>query len=372
MTIIAMDEKATHWGDGMASACDFRSDTITTPTLSMLFAIASATLLDDDFRQDPTTLDLETFVAELTGKEAGLFVVSGTMGNQLSIRSHLQSPPHGIVCDFRSHIMNFEAGGMASLTGALTIPVQPANGKYLTIEDIEQRAIVAPHDHCACPTRLICLENPLNGTIMPLSECRRIRDWAERRNIRLHLDGARLWEAVAAGAGTLQEYCECFDSISLCFSKGLGAPIGSMIVSTTAIRERARWIRKSIGGGMRQAGVVTAAARRAVEDTFLGGKLQESHEKTRQIARLWEGYGGKLVYPVETNMVWLDLDAAGVSAQTFREEGEALGLRFMMGGRLVVHYQITRDAVQRLDVLMRRLLSVTQLEEKVGPLVASL
>jgi len=324
----------------------------------MLSAIASATLLDDDFRQDPTTLDLETWIADLTGKEAGLFVVSGTMGNQLSIRSHLQTPPYGIVCDARSHIMNYEAGGIASLNGALTIPVHPANGKYLTVEDIERSAIVAPYDHCACPTRLLCLENTLGGTILPLSECRRIRKWSQRHNIMLHLDGARLWEAVAAGAGTLQEYCECFDSVSLCFSKGLGAPIGSIIVGTEVFRERARWIRKSIGGGMRQAGVVSAAARRAVEETFLAGKLQESHEKARQIARLWEGYGGKLVYPVETNMVWLDLDAAGVNIETFREEGAALGLKFMMGGRLVVHYQITQDAVQRLDVLMRNLLRV--------------
>lgn len=338
----------------------------------MLSAIASATLLDDDFRQDPTTLELETWIAELTGKEAGLLVVSGTMGNQLSIRSHLQSPPHGIVCDARSHIMNFEAGGIASLSGALTVPIQPANGKYLTVEDIEQRAIVAPHDHCACPTRLICLENTLAGTILPLSECRRIRHWSQQHDIRLHLDGARLWEAVAAGAGTLREYCENFDSISLCFSKGLGAPIGSIIVGTMAFRERARWIRKSIGGGMRQAGVVSAAARRSVVDTFLAGKLQESHEKARNIAQLWEGYGGKFVYPVETNMVWLDLDAAGVSSKTFREEGKRLGLKFMMGGRLVVHYQITQDAVQRLDSLMRRLLRVTSPEECAGPLVASL
>ncbi|KAF2258312.1 alanine racemase [Lojkania enalia] len=369
---MTVDLKKTHWGDGMAAAGDFRSDTITRPTLSMLSAIASATLLDDDFRQDPTTLELETWVAELTGKEAGLLVVSGTMGNQLSIRSHLQSGPHSIACDARSHIMNFEAGGIATLSGALTIPIQPANGKYLTVEDIEQRAIVVPHDHCACPTRLVCLENTLNGTIMPLSECRRIRDWAQRHDVRLHLDGARLWEAVAAGAGTLREFCECFDSISLCFSKGLGAPIGSIIVGTMAFRERARWIRKSIGGGMRQAGVVSAAARRAVVDTFLAGKLQESHEKAKQIARLWEGYGGKLVYPVETNMVWLDLDAAGVSAQTFREQGEALGLKFMMGGRLVVHYQVTQDAVQKLDALMRRLLRAACPEEWAGQAVASL
>ncbi|KAK4502084.1 hypothetical protein PRZ48_007895 [Zasmidium cellare] len=326
----------------------------------MLDAISSATLLDDDFRQDPSTLELEEWISQLTGKEAGLFVVSGTMGNQLSIRSLLQSAPHSILCDARSHIMNYEAGGIASLSGALTIPVHPANGKHLTLEDIQKAAVVAPHDHCACPTKLVCLENTFAGTILPLAECRQIRDWTRQNDVKLHLDGARLWEAVAAGAGTLQEYCECFDSVSLCFSKGLGAPIGSIIVGTLAFRERARWIRKSIGGGMRQAGVVSAAARRAVEDTFFGGRLQESHEKAKRISRLWEGYGGKLLYPSETNMVWFDLAAAGVSMQSFREQGEARGLKFMMGSRLVVHYQISEDAVQRLDDMMRTLLQAPE------------
>ena len=168
----------------------------------------------------------------------------------------------------------------------------------------------------------------------------------------MHLDGARLWEAVASGAGTLKEYCSCFDSLSLCFSKGLGAPIGSIIVGTQAFRERARWIRKSIGGGLRQAGVVTAAARVSVEDTFLGGKLKASHVRAKQISDMWENYGGKTANPVETNMVWFDLDAAGLSAKDFIALGEKMGLRFM-GGRLVVHYQIDNEAVKRLEKVMQ-------------------
>jgi len=235
-------------------------DVVTTPTSRMLAAIASTTLLDDVFQQDPTTLDLEAFCASLTGKEAGLLVLSGTMGNQVSIRTHLGGPPHSIICDHRSHILEWEAGGVASLCGALVKPMVPKNGRYVTLEDVKRVAVTSKDIH-ACPTKLISLENTLNGMILPLEECQRISAWAKEQGILLHLDGARLWEAVAAGAGSLKDYCVCFDSISLCFSKGLGAPIGSVIVGTQAFRERARWIRKSIGGGLRQAGVVTAAAR---------------------------------------------------------------------------------------------------------------
>ena len=181
----------------------------------------------------------------------------------------------------------------------------------------------------------------------------------------MHLDGARLWEAVAAGAGSLKDYCACFDSISLCFSKGLGAPIGSIIVGTTPFRTRARWIRKSIGGGLRQAGVVTAAARVAVEETFLGGKLSASHDRARHISRLWEGYGGKVQNPVETNMVWFDLEAAGMSADDFIALGEKCGLRFM-GGRLVVHYQIGDEAVERLEEVMKAIFKGEEVNGSVG------
>ncbi|KAI7281518.1 Aldolase [Hortaea werneckii] len=340
-----------NWSSPGPAAYDFRSDVVTTPTTRMLNAIASTTLLDDVFQDDPTTNDLEAFIADLTGKEAALLVLSGTMGNQVSIRTHLGAPPHSVVTDHRSHILEWEAGGVASLCGALVKPVTPSNGRYVTLADVQKQTVLSDDIH-ACPTKLISLENTLAGIVLPLDECRKISRWARDHGVLMHLDGARLWEAVAAGAGSLKEYCDCFDSVSLCFSKGLGAPIGSIIAGTKPFRERARWIRKSIGGGLRQAGVVTAAARVAVEDTFLGGTLQASHERARQIAKMWEGYGGKTTNPVETNMVWFDLDAAGISANDFIKEGEKVGLR-LMGGRLVVHYQIGEDAVARLEKLMQ-------------------
>ncbi|KAL4980825.1 aromatic amino acid beta-eliminating lyase/threonine aldolase [Aspergillus desertorum] len=345
---------ANCWTDPGPAAFDFRSDTVTRPTATMLSAIASTTLMDDDFREDPTTLNLEARVAQLTGKEAGLFVASGTMGNQLCVRAQLQCPPHSILADHRAHIVTHEAGGVASLCGAMVTGVVPANGRYVTLEDIlknvNRGSLVTD-----CPTRLVALENPLGGVILPLAECRRISGWARQHGIAMHLDGARLWEAVAAGAGSLEEYCACFDSVSLCFSKGLGAPIGSMVVGTEAMRERARWIRKSIGGGMRQAGVLCAAAAVGVEVTFLGGRLQASHRRAREIGQFWERHGGRVVYPVQTNMVWLDLAAVGVSEAQFIARGGQLGLKFM-GARLVVHYQIGLEAVERLKGLMLEIL----------------
>lgn len=343
--------KVDHWATPGAAAFDFRSDVMTRPTPRMLEAIAATTLQDDVFSEDSTTNSLEEFMADLTGKEAALLVLSGTMGNQVALRTQLLAPPHAVLCDYRAHILEWEAGGVASMCGALVKGVVPANGNYLTLEDVKKNAVLSDDIH-ACPTKVISLENTLSGVVTPLEECQRISAWAKEHNILMHLDGARLWEAVAAGSGSLKDYCACFDSLSLCFSKGLGAPIGSIIVGNKAFRTRARWIRKSIGGGLRQAGVVTAAARVAVEDTFIGGKLAASHETARKIAKMWQDMGGKTTNPVETNMVWFDLDAAGISKENFIVEGEKVGLR-LLGGRLVVHYQIGDEAVARLEKLMR-------------------
>lgn len=355
--------KVDHWATPGAAAFDFRSDVMTRPTARMLEAIAATTLQDDVFSEDPVTNNLEAFVANLTGKEGALLVMSGTMGNQVALRTQLLAPPHAVLCDHRAHILEWEAGGVASLTGALVKGVVPANGNYLTLDDVKRTAVVSDDIH-ACPTKVISLENTLAGIITPLEECQRISAWAKEHGILMHLDGARLWEAVAAGKGSLVDYCACFDSISLCFSKGLGAPIGSMIVGNKAFRTRARWIRKSIGGGLRQAGVVTAPMQVALEDTFIGGKLAASHDTARKIAQMWESMGGKTTNPVETNMVWFDLEAAGISAEDFIAEGEKVGLR-LLGGRLVVHYQIGDEAVSRLEKLMQAVLKGKTLEGKV-------
>lgn len=318
-------------------------DTMTKPTESMLEAITHTTLLDDVFHEDPVTNELQEYVAKRTQHEGALLVMSGTMGNQVSIRTHLVQPPYAVLCDHRSHIISAEAGGVSSLTGAMVQPVIPKNGTYLTLEDIQKKAVLDDDIH-SCPTRLISLENTLDGMIMPLSEARRITDWAHSNGVKVHLDGARLWEAVVSGNGSLAEYASLFDSVSLCFSKGLGAPIGSIVVGSKQFIKKAEWFRKSIGGGTRQAGVISAAARVAVEETFgpdphgKEGKLCQSHAKAKRIADSWTRRGGRLEYPTQTNMVWLDLESSGVGPNDLAEIGKEKGLK-LMGGRIVVHYR---------------------------------
>lgn len=362
------------WSSPGPAAFDFRSDVVTTPTPSMLAAVQNTTLLDDVFMEDPTTISLESHMADITKHEASLFVLSGTMGNQLAIRSHLTQPPHSVLCDYRAHILEWEAGGIATLSGALVKGVVPKNGVYLTLEDVKKNVILGDEIHGA-PTRVISLENTLGGTIMPLEEVRRIAAFAREHDIKLHLDGARIWEAVVAGAGSLPDYTKEFDSVSLCFSKGLGAPVGSILVGSKKLIKQARWVRKSIGGGLRQPGVVTAAARVAVDETFgkdphgQSGLLKQSHITARRIAKIWTDMGGKLDKPTETNMVWFNLDDIGLSEVKFAELGKKHGLR-LLGGRLVVHYQISDEAVNRLEEVMKEAMARKgangTVEKKVG------
>ncbi len=233
----------------------------------------------------------------------------------------------------------------------------PKNGIHLTLEDVQQHVILSSDVH-ACPTRVISLENTLNGMIMPLAEVKRIADFARQHDIRMHCDGARLWEAVAAGAGTLPEFCSHFDTVSLCFSKGLGAPVGSIIVGDKKTLTHSRWVRKSLGGGMRQPGLVTAAARVAVDVTFgktadgQSGLLRETHLMAKKVEAVWAGMGGKLVHPVHTNMAWIDVAAAGWTDAQFIEACKAEGLT-ASGGRIVTHYQIAQNAEEVLPRLER-------------------
>lgn len=357
----ASHNKINAWQQPGPAAYDFRSDVVTTPTPSMLEAITNATLLDDVFLEDPTTTDLESYIAAITGHEAALLVMSGTMGNQVALRTHLTQPPHSVLCDIRGHIVNYEAGGVSSLSNAMTIPIHPSNDHHLTLEDIKKHAIISDDVH-ACPTRVISLENTLDGTVMPLSEVKRIAAFARANSIKLHLDGARIWEAVVADAGSLPDYTTLFDSVSLCFSKGLGAPIGSIIVGPKPFIAHARRIRKMIGGGTRQAGVISAAARVAVDETFghgpngEGGKLRASHARAREIANTWTSKGGLLAKPVETNMVWLDIEHYGLSTTEFAQIAATEGIK-ASGGRLVIHYQISDEAVSKLLKVMDKVLA---------------
>jgi threonine aldolase len=239
------------------------------------------------------------------------------------------------------------------LWSAFVEGIFPSNRHHLTVADVQKAAILREGVY-DCPTRIISLENTQSGTIMPLSEVQAISTWAHQLNspLHVHLDGARLWEAVAAGAGTLKEFTECFDSVSLCFTKGLGAPIGSIIVGTSSFITRARGVRKLLGGGMRQTGIIAAPARIAVEQVFLGKKLKNAQDTAKFIADTWVSLGGSLRNPTETNMIWLDLEAAGIDKPYFAKVAQEMGLKTMQGrleDRLVVHYQICQEAV---DILI--------------------
>jgi threonine aldolase len=327
-------------------------DVITTPSLRMLAAIVNTTLRDDVFHEDNTTMDFESEIAARCGQAAGLFTITGTMANQLGLRTLLTQPPHAILADSRAHVLTNEAGGAAFMSGAMIQAVTPSNGKYLTLEDIKPNAVLSDNVH-KCPTRVIALENTISGVIVPLSEMVRISKWARQNNIKIHLDGARLFEAVAAGAGSLREYCQLVDTVSLDFSKGLGAPMGAMLVSTCEYIAQARWIRKSIGGGMRQAGVLSAAARVAVQDQFgygengQAGKLRQVHENAKKVGEMWQRKGGKLTQDIETNQVWINLQALGIKDEDWNEIGRRHGVR-LDGPRLVLHHQIEDKAIQQL------------------------
>jgi threonine aldolase len=348
-----MGEPADTWvGSKGAAATDLRSDTQTTPTAEMLAAVQATTLQDDVMAEDKTTNALQAHVAALTGKEAGLFVLSGTMGNQLALRSLLTQPPHAVLADHRSHILVHEAGGVASLSGAQIVPVTPRNGLYLTLEDVERHVSLSDDVH-STPTRVISLENTLSGVVMPLIEVQRISKFARANGIKMHCDGARLWEVVASGAGSLTDFAQHFDTVNLCFSKGLGAPVGSILVGPASVVTHARWMRKAIGGGLRQTGVLTAAARVAVDTTFgkgpngEGGLLKQSHATAKRVEALWNQVGGKVLNPVQTNMLWLDLESMQCSPGRFVEIGAQHGL-MLSGNRVITHYQVGEDTVRRL------------------------
>lgn len=354
-------EVSISWKTPGPAAYDFRTDTITTPNYAMLQAIAQSSLMDDVYQEDNTTTEFEAYIASLTGKEDALLVMSGTMGNQIALRSLLTQPPHAILCHYNAHIQVSEAGGCSSLSQAHMQPVVPSNGVYLTLEDIKREAIISNNIHLA-PTRVISLENTLAGAVTPLAEIQRITQFARENNILMHLDGARIWEVVASGAGSLPDFLACFDTAQLCFSKGLGAPIGSIIVGPKKTLEHSRWVRKSIGGGIRQAGIIASAARVAIDQQFgkgpngEGGRLKQTHEIAKKIERMWTERGGKVSRVVQTNMVNLDLGHSGVSVTDLIAAGKEEGIK-LMSARIVVHYQIVDEAVEKLGKTFDRVLA---------------
>jgi len=304
----------------------------------MLRAALGASLADA-FDESPSLLEYQ--VAEMTGHEDALFLISGTMANQVALRTHttLTQPPMGILVDQRSHILHKECGGMVALGGGLIQSIIPSNGLYITLDDVH-RCIVLKDDFYCATTRVISLENPHCGTIIPLEEFRAIARYARSHDVKVHLDGARMWEVHVAGAGTLKDYCSEVDSVSMCFTKGLCAPAGSILIGNKAFMRQARKVRKSIGGSMRQPGINIAMAAAGLAEVFNSGGekslLKRGHILAQELKDCWVGNGGKLAMPVETNMVVLDLDAAAISEEDWVAGGKQRGL-ILREHRLVIH-----------------------------------
>ncbi len=286
---------------------DLRSDTVTRPSPGMRRAMAEAEVGDDVFGEDPTLEFLQQTVAALLGKESALFVPSGSMANAICLKVHTQ-PGDEVLCDSRSHIVSYEAANLAVFSGLQARTVDTPDG-LLRPELVEPR--LRTRDLHSPGTTLISLENTHNvagGTIYPLDLLVQLRSLASARGFKLHLDGARLWNAHVATGVPLARYAEQVDSVSVCFSKGLGAPVGSCIAGSHAFIEASRRVRKMLGGGMRQAGVLAAAALWALEHNLRG--LAEDHRKAKFLAEQLSLLPGLRLDPasVQTNILFVELE----------------------------------------------------------------
>lgn len=286
---------------------DLRSDTMTKPTMAMREAMATAPLGDDVYGEDPSVSLLETEVAQLFGHEAALFAPSGTMTNQIAIKAHTQ-PGDEMICEETCHVYTWESGGPAVLSGVTCRTISGVNGIISNAQLFDK---VRPINDSFVRTRLVALENTHNrgsGKVYPLEEIKAIRAWTTSNNLILHCDGARIWNAMVASGVSAKEYGSCFDSISVCFSKGLGAPVGSAIIGPRDFIKKCRRIRKLLGGGMRQAGILASAALFAVRHHI--DRLAVDHSNAQLLAEgLANTPGITLDSPiVETNLIWFRID----------------------------------------------------------------
>lgn len=286
---------------------DLRSDTVTKPTTAMRQAMAEAVVGDDVLGDDPTVKELERCTAEVLGKAAALFVPSGTMANQVAIRCHTR-PGDEMLLDANAHIHWYEAGAPAALSG-VTCRVLPGVRGIFSAADL--KGALRPADEHFAPTRLLAVENTHNrggGAIWPLDQIQDVCGVAREAGIRTHLDGARLWNASVATGIPESEYARQFDSVSVCFSKGLGAPVGSALAGSGALVERARCVRKQFGGGMRQVGIIAAGALHALRHHR--ERLAEDHANAKHLAEGLGDIAGVRINSreVDTNMVYFDVD----------------------------------------------------------------
>ena len=344
----------------MSFRYDLRSDTVTRPTDMMTRAMVEAPLGDDVLGDDPSVKHLEQAIAERAGKDAALFFPSGTQANQTALQLHA-APGSEAIVERKAHIFNYEAGAPAALSGVQLLPVDTPTGA-IRVDDLQE--LVRPVDEHFPQTRLLCLENTHNGhggRIYPIETMEAVSAWARERGLSVHLDGARIYNAVVATGVSLERYARCADTLSICLSKGLGAPVGTCLIGERDAIERARWIRKRLGGAMRQSGILAAAGIYALDHHV--DRLAEDHALARQIADgVREIAGVDLeISEVETNIVLIDVGNPQIEATDLAAALGAMDVGILATGpgtlRAVTHLDVPRDAARAIPERFRQALS---------------
>ncbi len=336
---------------------DLRSDTLTKPTAGMRKAMYAAEVGDDVYGEDRLVNELQIRVAEMLGKEAGLFVPSGTMSNQLAIKSQTQ-PGDEVICEYTSHLFTYEGGGPAVLSG---VQVHPLKGNHGILDAVQISESIRPKDHHFAQTSLIALENTHNrggGVVYPLPIIEQISDVAKDHHFTMHLDGARLMNAVIACGVDPSAYAELFDSVSVCFSKGLGAPVGSVLVGSAELIEKAHRFRKMFGGGMRQVGILAAAGHYALD--YHIERLAEDHHRARLLAETCNELGvleDDLSW-TQTNIVVLSFPKGNTAQMeaAFMDEGLQVSVVDDQLIRLVTHLDFDDDQLDQSREILKKVL----------------
>ncbi|GAA0624771.1 GntG family PLP-dependent aldolase [Sporichthya brevicatena] len=334
---------------------DLRSDTVTRPTAGMRRAMAEAEVGDDVYGEDPTVLALQERVAAMLGHEAALFTPTGSMANQLGLRL-LARPGEEVLCDSQAHVVRAELGAHAAF-GSVTTRTWNAPDGAFAAADVIGMAVPESSTHLV-RTGVVAVENTHNfggGTVQPLDELEKLAAWARESSVRLHLDGARLWNAAVATGTSLEAYGRLFDAVSVCLSKGLGAPVGSLVAGSSDLVTGARWWRKRLGGGMRQVGVLAAAGLYALDHHI--DRLAEDHARAAELARRLAEVTPGVSMP-QTNIIVLDLPDGGPVAADLVTAAHDRGVLVSLIGprtiRLVTHLDVDDAACARAaDVLCR-------------------
>jgi len=339
---------------------DLRSDTLTVPCDAMRSAMSNAPVGDDVIDVDPTTAALQQKIAELTGKEAAMFMPSGSMTNQTAIRLHCR-PGDEFICESGCHIYNYEQGAFAQLSQTVARCV---DGPSNVIQLDQIRGLIRPNDEHAVQTRLLCLENTHNrggGRILPYEGVVEMCKWAHENGLQTHLDGARLFNAVVASGIPATDWCQHFDTVSICFSKGLGAPVGSALCGPESMIGELRRHRKLFGGGMRQSGIISAGALFALENNI--DRLAEDHGTAKQIADAVRDIDGLelLGNEVDTNIVIFHVAPEIGTARQFCDDAKSQGVWMYPFGaqqvRAVTHLNVNSDDAQRTGDLLKSVVS---------------